>query len=38
MYDICRRFTKLYNAIMDDQEAAKVMKNCNNKKRASHKK
>jgi len=37
MYDISRRFTKLYNAIMDDQEAAEVMKKCNNEKGASHK-
>jgi hypothetical protein len=37
MYDISRRFTKLYDAIMDDQEAA-VMKKCNNEKGASLKK
>ena len=32
MYDICRRFTKLYDAIMDDQKTTEVMKKCNNNK------
>jgi hypothetical protein len=36
--DISRRFTKLYDAIMEDQEAAEVMKKCNNEKGASLKK
>jgi hypothetical protein len=38
MYDISRRFTKLYDAIMDDQEAGEVMKKCNSEKGASIKK
>ena len=33
-YDICRRFTKLYNTIMDDQDVAEAMKKCNTKKGA----